>query len=779
MQAIDGISDACVETQLDAKSAELAVMLERLESSSRLMARIHASEVRYSQSRPQPVSLSSLRVVSLNAGGRMASEIRLSVWLQRYAFWYGVPDVIMVQELDGMPVSSRKVEVDGYYVYRRWPGAGSRSMAMIISHRIASLVCWRRWAGRCGCLLLGTKSGERLLVVNVHGPHSLTLMQECLTDVAMLVRSAPAGVPTVVCGDFNIDLLPAAEYDPWHDLHNRQQRHKDERAMLCALQEALNLEEQCALEVQGLPEGRWRELAAVVPFSRVPWSEEDDCEVRASLLDYALVRGVQVAKSAIDWRLLVADHAAVTLELGWIAQMPRRPKRCWKVAEGVSELMIAEAVVLKELEHEVSRPSLLRCATEIQSLSGCQRNVKMRHNDRIPFAAKVELKKMEALQCPRARKAAKSRAETILKKHVVQLRTSALAGKISEGQAIWKSKPLKTISSIKLGAASTLCTAKCMLPAVVGYFENKWGCSDLAGIEVLKSQWAALSGLSADYEDRDVLDAFSAIKMRNNLGSDGTCFAVWPVLFSAAPSEFVGYLNVHLCSPGLMSAWPVEAKLWGKKTSSPALEEIRAVLPLPPVLQVGDWLVARSLAEVVYREEPVAAENYEGGRRGTQPADIVAGLSLALEKSHDCGSPCAIAQADVRSFYDKIDLLLLSRWLLFHACPGWLVAAVLVMQLGCMIQFRFGEEVAALRQRCRGSLTGSRIAGICGQAIMRDVMRQCSRLSVPYSLGGKSFGIAVWVDNMYAIGASARLACERLQVCESILRMGMEARFKA
>ena len=73
-------------------------------------------------------------------------------------------------------------------------------------------------------------------------------------------------------------------------------------------------------------------------------------------------------------------------------------------------------------------------------------------------------------------------------------------------------------------------------------------------------------------------------------------FSAWYNVALAEPEAFVNMLNLFVCSPIMISKYVVKAKLCGKVTAHPKPAEIRAILPLPALMQVADWLVADALA---------------------------------------------------------------------------------------------------------------------------------------------------------------------------------------
>ena len=84
--------------------------------------------------------------------------------------------------------------------------------------------------------------------------------------------------------------------------------------------------------------------------------------------------------------------------------------------------------------------------------------------------------------------------------------------------------------------------------------------------------------------------------------------------------------------------------------------------------------------------------------------------ALAFEKGADSAGCYAIAQVDVAQFYE-ISPLKVGAWIHKLGCPAWMAAAVVMLQLCCMVLLQVGECEVELRQICSGCLTGSRVAG--------------------------------------------------------------------
>ena len=102
------------------------------------------------------------------------------------------------------------------------------------------------WRGRCGAIHLPHRGTHNLMrlnlcIVGLHGAHGDRLV-DTLADVAYLIRKWPFGSKVVVVGDFNVDMLPALELDPWADRADRGTHHADRRILLEAVADRFNLE---------------------------------------------------------------------------------------------------------------------------------------------------------------------------------------------------------------------------------------------------------------------------------------------------------------------------------------------------------------------------------------------------------------------------------------------------------------------------------------------------------------------------------------------------------
>ena len=85
---------------------------------------------------------SSVTCLSFNAAGKLGSPQALHGFVLSASLSYPSWAVIFVQELDFLQTHSNScIHVDGHVVYRHWPGAGSRTLGIIVNRLYKGFVC--------------------------------------------------------------------------------------------------------------------------------------------------------------------------------------------------------------------------------------------------------------------------------------------------------------------------------------------------------------------------------------------------------------------------------------------------------------------------------------------------------------------------------------------------------------------------------------------------------------------------------------------------------------
>ena len=145
---------------------------------------------------------------------------------------------------------------------------------------------------------------------------------------------------------------------------------------------------------------------------------------------------------------------------------------------------------------------------------------------------------------------------------------------------------------------------------------------------------------------------------------------------------------------------------------------------MPSLLNVIDALLTVLLEPFLCKTLTVPRTCWIGGRKHTQVLDITHGLSAVIEKSLDLQSAGAVAQADIRQYYDSVVLLLVCQWLEQRGVPLALLAAALRHQMLPTLIIDVGACGVEIHGRSSGCLTGSRVAGLLARVPPVDVVQR-------------------------------------------------------
>eukprot|EP00928_Gymnodinium_smaydae_P021212 TRINITY_DN18258_c1_g1_i1.p1 TRINITY_DN18258_c1_g1~~TRINITY_DN18258_c1_g1_i1.p1 ORF type:complete len:557 (+),score=32.02 TRINITY_DN18258_c1_g1_i1:406-2076(+) len=275
--------------------------------------------------------------------------------------------------------------------------------------------------------------------------------------------------------------------------------------------------------------------------------------------------------------------------------------------------------------------------------------------------------------------------------------------------------------------------------------------------------------------------AFKNIKAKTKLDADGLCVASFFVCFLADPEKFTRLLADVLSNTAFYLDQTIHARVYGKVSSYPASGDVRCILPLSSILTIVDALVPALLQQQLDILCQVPRGCYCGGIPGTQCMDIAFAGQLVTERTLDSKGEGGIAQADIKRFYDSIDVLRVGSCLLQNGVHPFIVFIIVAFQVCPAIQIRRGSRVATIGVRLLGALTGSRTAGICGRIVVADAIRSSYDVwkHVAFNFAGNTIALMTWIDNLYAFGKDAQAARFILESIAVELQRKWQLTFKA
>ena len=303
---------------------------------------------------------------------------------------------------------------------------------------------------------------------------------------------------------------------------------------------------------------------------------------------------------------------------------------------------------------------------------------------------------------------------------------------------------------------------------IARHFSQKWGGRNLALIERVKDEVAKTEGVGIDVSMQELDSAFDAIGSNARLSHDGCALISVRWFFLVHRQPFLRVINGLLASSRQMAALSVAMRPGGKRTRSPTLDNVRAVVPLTPIMQILDHILASRVHKICNSVFGRLEGVYHAALPGTQALEVAHAASLFMEKGTDLRGRAAFAQMDILAYFDKLPCLLVARWLVQHGLPQAVASAILRHQLLVQVQVCFRGASCSVGMRCSGTLTGSRTAGSLSRIPVQesfgfchaDLARHGFRIPDSIVLCGMSY-----VDNIYTAASNPTSA---IRMCDTI-----------
>ena len=165
-----------------------------------------------SEKRAEPLRLAA---AAANVADRLSSSAKIEAWLPQLGFYGTRFDIIFVSEFDTCQRSLVWHKVRGWIVMRFWPGPGSRAMTWLVRSSLTHHTIWKQWQHRAGTLLLADSECNHSCLIDIHGSHCSTDLQEDFSNIAWMAAQRPEGSALTIMGDWSVNLLPNMEGDPY------------------------------------------------------------------------------------------------------------------------------------------------------------------------------------------------------------------------------------------------------------------------------------------------------------------------------------------------------------------------------------------------------------------------------------------------------------------------------------------------------------------------------------------------------------------------------------
>ena len=431
-----------------------------------------------------------------------------------------------------------------------------------------------------------------------------------------------------------------------------------------------------------------------------------------------------------------------------------RPKRTWDYKDWQESVEFFRANAPEQFESEDTFIQNLR---EMQDATGVQMSCRMKSRYPEPPAIKDIRALIRSNIDPRLDIKLRSQLWKARKSWLRELQEIHQVQQLERGKPILKRKNLKAITSmtnhgvitIDFGVASQW---------VQNEFEAKWKSHDLHRNSIAMDELDRLSGSVAAFSAGEWTTVVEVPTKQRALDEDGVCLAAFRVALAAAPVATATLLNSLFNNDAFFKSEVVSGRAFAKKDGSITPQQVRAITPLPCVLTVFDCMIDRQLRQCVDTFASALDGSYmETAVAGRQILDTTFALSQHVEKTLDMHGEGCVAAADIRAYFDNLDPLRISRWLLRRGFPPALAAGLLRLHCLPSIELTVGSAIASIKSRTCGFFTGTRTAGTAARIPLLDAAHERGPVWSQHSAcyNGMSFSVTSFVDNVYSTGSTA------------------------
>lgn len=750
--------------------------------------------------------MSTASVVVINAGCRAGTNDALLALLTHCAEHVSALWAVHVTELDAHRTTDLQRQVEGWRVWRHWPGEGSRAMAWCIRRSALHQVVSVSSCGRAQAVVLRISAGSagRVIVVGHHAPHEPEALPSHLADLACLVGARRGPSRWVIAGDANADLLwrlsasqipgalvspppprfegdcsdayaagdavadtPPAEPPPQPDVPGPP-RHRERCAMYRSF--ARNMQGVVLQpEVSDGVGGSWAAACALHPFTRLPHPSES---ARLACLDWAMHSspGQQWVQSDVCWRLCWSDHAGLVVRLASTPQ--RRRAGLWRPSWDEA---FEEAVRGALQSSDGGFTSVHDRLREAMDAHADSRSAGRRRYARVPFAARRSFRMAAAAQEESWRQWHLRLARELLTQASAERRRAAVRRTAARRGNVAPVSVLRGISALRTSDGDHVVDTERIGERILSHFAAKWRCADADAHERVDVLLAGLGDAAPQWTESDLETASSALRHADRVDSSGVCVGVLRVAARVAPTAVLAAVSELAVRGAAPLRLAVRAVALGKKSASPLVTKVRMLLPMGAWLSLVDALIASSVHRLLDSLPPVPGF-WEGATAGVESSASYLShwARLVVEKGLDWGSRGAMLFTDIRTFYDCVDVTTSVMAAVAHGLPREVGAAAVRHQLFTQIDVTVSDiHVGSISRRGIGAMTGSRVAGALGRVVVRSLAEHLHRVrghSAVRFFDDTPMLVAAYVDNLLLLGEDASVAEATYTVAVDFLR---------
>ena len=259
----------------------------------------------------------------------------------------------------------------------------------------------------------------------------------------------------------------------------------------------------------------------------------------------------------------------------------------------------------------------------------------------MPFLLRDAYSRMSAATSEPARAALQRQTRQLRLKWVSDLRKQALQNRVYGGGVVCRSKKLFPVEAFVVSDSSSDGTGSgcsCLSQdrnrwklEVQNHFGAQWGARRPENRMRILDYVLKHDGSGPDFSPEVWSIAAAMIKRSSRCDHYGVSVDLLKLLMTTQPDSTAFFFNSLLKNTPQMALIEVHGSVFGKASSSFVIQEKRAILPQPAILQVIDAAISAYWNKIIDVLVPQPFGVFVGARPNTRALDIAHSLQLVIE----------------------------------------------------------------------------------------------------------------------------------------------------
>jgi hypothetical protein len=199
-------------------------------------------------------------------------------------------------------------------------------------------------------------------------------------------------------------------------------------------------------------------------------------------------------------------------------------------------------------------------------------------------------KRIAESSCEVQRRLLQAQAWDLRKRWVDAWKTRSLRDDVAKGRVFSRSKKLHHLESLVEDTGICTYDATKLEAALHKHFGGKWGARNAEGRAQLLEHLLESDGTKLNIPCESLHDAFMVVRQKRRLDKYGVSVGALLLILRACPAILIEFLRSFIASASMVSSIEVVGRVLGKESSVSPVNKLRAILPIPALMQLVDAL---------------------------------------------------------------------------------------------------------------------------------------------------------------------------------------------